>query len=333
MGKPIIGLTMGDAAGIGPELIIRLYQEKGLSDKAKMIVIGDADIIEEAGKAVRSDVAINTVHSVNQALFRNGTIDVLDLNNLSRESFALGKVDKAIGKASVEYLIRALELALNNEIDAITSAPLNKEAMHMAGFHYAGQTELLADLTKTKKFGMMLIFGPIKMFYVTNHVSIRKALKKVKKEIILEKLSFINDALTEFHENKPIAVAALNPHAGEGGKMGTEEIEEIEPAVEEAVKRGIQVLGPLPADTLFLKAKEGVFGAVLAMYHDQGNIAAKLLKFGSGVTVVSGLPIVRTSVAHGTAFDIAGQGIASPEALIQAVLTAAEFVERKRSMP
>jgi len=329
MKKPIIGISMGDAAGIGPEIIAKLYLKKDLFDHARVVVIGDSGIMDEARKLVYPALKINPIQKIDQAVFIDDTIDVIDLNYLTRECHAIGRVDRAIGKAAVEYLLKAVELASSKQIDAITSAPLNKEAMHLAGFDYPGQTELLAEVTKTKKYGMMLSFGPIKMFYVTNHVAMRSALEKVRKDAILERLLFISDAIAEFHEDKPIAVAALNPHAGENGSMGHEEIEEIIPAIEEARKRGINVIGPVPADTLFVIAKEGVYGAVLAMYHDQGNIAAKLLNFGSGVTYVSGLPFIRTSVAHGTAFDIAGRGIASPDTLYQAVLTAVELFLRK----
>ena len=293
MEKSIIGITMGDAAGIGPELIIKLYQTKELFDKARLVVIGDTDIIDEARKMLKSEMRINTISDVKGARFQHGTIDVLDLDNLGREKFAIGKVDRTVGKAAVEYLTKAIELALNHEIDAITSAPLNKEAMHLAGYNYAGQTELLADLTRTKEFGMVLIFGPIKMFYVTNHVSMQDVLKQIRKGVVLSKIEFIHKILAGFwKDSRPIAVAALNPHAGEGGKMGHEEIEEIIPAIDEARNKGINVIGPLPADTLFVKAKEGIYSAVLVMYHDQGNIAAKLLNFGSGITVVAGLPII-----------------------------------------
>ncbi|MBN1427084.1 MAG: 4-hydroxythreonine-4-phosphate dehydrogenase PdxA [Anaerolineae bacterium] len=332
MEKPIIGISMGDAAGIGPEIIAKLFAKQDLFDKVRLVVIGDADIMDEARKLVQGHLRIHPILNVNQATFEENTIDVIDLDNLSREYHAIGKVDAAVGRASVEYLLKAVELVSSHQIHAITSAPLNKEAMHLAGSSYPGQTELLADVTKSKRFGMMLLFGPIKMFYVTNHVSLRTALEKVKRDTILERLVFIDEVISEFREEKPIAVAALNPHAGENGSMGMEEITEIIPAIEEARKRGINVVGPVPADTIFVSARQGIYGAVLAMYHDQGNIAAKLLNFGSGVTYVSGLPFVRTSVAHGTAFDIAGRGVASPDTLYQAVVTAAELFLQKSSL-
>lgn len=330
MEKPVIGLTMGDAAGIGPEIIVKASQEKKVHGKARIVVIGDADIIEEARRSLVSKIKINTIHSVHQAEYRPGILDVIDLDNLPKESFATGKEDKATGEASAEYLQYAVKLALSGEIDAIASAPVNKAALHLAGYNYPGQTEMIAELTKTTKFEMMLIFGPMKIFYVTNHVSMREAIEGVREEIIYEKLFFIHKALLEFGEKKPIVVAALNPHGGESGRMGREEIDEIKPAVERAIDAGVDVCGPLPADTLFIKAKEGMFGAILVMYHDQGNTPAKLLNFGAGVTYICGLPIIRTSVAHGTAFDIAGRGIASPDTFIQAILAASDLALQRR---
>lgn len=330
MKKPIIGITMGDAAGIGPELIVKLFATTELHDLARMIVIGDADVMDAACSAMNADTKINVIDDVRSAKFEQGTMDLIDLDNLGREHFASGRVDKTIGQAAVAYTIKAAELAMKGEIDAIASAPLNKEAMHLAGFDYAGQTELLADITKTEKYAMVLYFGPIKMFYVTNHVSLSDALKSINKDAILAKIKFIHETLSELGEsNTSIAVAALNPHAGENGKMGHEEIDEISPAIMEARNDGINAIGPVPADVLFVKAKEGIYGAVLVMYHDQGNIAAKLLNFGSGVTVVSGLPFIRTSVAHGTAYDIAGKGIASPNTLIEAIKLAVTLANNK----
>ena len=330
MRKALIGLTMGDAAGIGPELTVKVFSDRILMEMADMIVIGDSGILSEAIKMVNSDMTINTVGSVDEAVFKEGRMNVLDLKNIDVSLHASGKTNSECGRAACEYTEVAVKLALSGEIDAIASAPVNKDAMHLAGYDHAGQTEFIASLTNTHEFGMVLYFGPVKLFYVTNHVSLRDALDNVRKNIILSKIKFIHETLAGLGgKNNSIAVAAINPHAGEAGRMGRDEIEEIIPAVEAARELGIDALGPFPADTLFIKAKEGAYGAVLAMYHDQGNIAAKLMGFGSGVTAISGLPIIRTSVAHGTAFDIAGKGIASPDTLIQAVRLAVELVEAR----
>ena len=202
--------------------------------------------------------------------------------------------------------------------------------MHLAGYDFAGVTELLAHLTKSDKFAMVLTFGPIRLFYVTNHISMKKAYDGITKDNILEKIQGVNEALGDFGiENGKIAIAAFNPHGGEGGAMGDEEINEIIPAIEAAKQQGINALGPFPADTIFIHGRKGEFDAILAMYHDQGNIAAKLMGFGAGVTVVAGLPIIRTSVAHGTAFDIAGKGIAGADTFIAAIKTAGEIAVKR----
>ena len=333
MKKPTIGITMGDAAGIGPEIITKTYQKKEIFSSANIIVIGDKSIIKEAMTLVKSDIQLNIITSIKQAKFKYKVMDLIDLNILNKSKFAIGKVDKEIGKASVQYIIEATQLALSREIDAIVSAPLNKTSMHLAGYNYAGQTELLANLTNSQEYGMILFFGPIKICFVTNHVSMKNALKKIKKRNILTKIEFLHKTLLLFNEkNLPIAVTGLNPHAGENGKLGEEEIKEIIPAINEARNKGINVIGPFPADTVFVNAKKHIYSAILVMYHDQGNIAAKLLNFGSGVTFISGLPIIRTSVAHGTAFDIAGHGIALPNALINAVKLAISLVLKKKKL-
>jgi 4-hydroxythreonine-4-phosphate dehydrogenase len=284
------------------------------------------------GKAVAllgSKLKINVCTTVKDADFSPSVLNVVDLANLPEAIFAKGQVDPVAGKAAIEYISRAVEMALAGEIDAISSAPINKEAMHLAGYDFAGVTELLAYLTNSKEYAMVLVLGPIRLFYVANHVSMREALESVTKETVLSKIRQVNKALGDFGiTGGKIAVAALNPHGGEGGAMGTEEAKEIIPAIEAAKSEGIDALGPFPADTIFIRGRKGDFDAILVMYHDQGNIAAKLLGFGSGVTVVTGLPIIRTSVAHGTAFDIAGTGTASPETLIAAIRTAGEIAKK-----
>lgn len=328
--KPIIGLAMGDAAGIGPELIVKALQRPETIENLDALVVGDSKIMQKAIDVLGRNMILKVCQSSEDADFSEGIINVIDMDNLPIESFAMGKVDPVTGKAAVEYTEKAVEMALGREIDAIASAPVNKEAMHLAGYDFAGVTELLAHLTKSEKFAMVLIFGPIRLFYVTNHVSMRKVYDSIKKGIILKKIQGVNDALGDFGiENGKIAVAAFNPHGGEGGAMGNEEISEIIPAIKAAKQKGIDAMGPYPADTIFINGRKGEFDAILAMYHDQGNIAAKLMDFGAGVTVVAGLPIIRTSVAHGTAFDIAGKGIAGADTFIAAIKTAGEIAIKR----
>ena len=330
--RPIVGLPMGDAAGIGPEIIVKALDDPQATGDLDALIIGDARIMAKAVALLGSKLQIKTCTAAGDADFSPGVLNVVDLANLPEDIFAKGVVDPVAGNAAIEYIRRAVEMALAGEIDAITSAPVNKEAMHLAGCDFAGVTELLGHLTKTRHYAMVLVLGPIRLFYVTNHVSMREALESVTKETVLSKIRQVNGALGDFGiTGGKIAVAALNPHAGEGGAMGAEETDAIGPAIEAAKSEGIDALGPFPADTIFLRGRKGEFDAILVMYHDQGNIAAKLLGVGSGVTVVTGLPIIRTSVAHGTAFDIAGTGTASPENLIAAIRTAGEIAARKNN--
>jgi len=321
---------MGDAAGIGPELIVKALEQPETTRDLDALVIGDAVIMEQAIKVLGSDLTINVCASSSDMDFSKHVVNVIDMGLLEANDFAKGTVDAKIGKAAVIYTEKAVQMAVDRQIDAISSAPVNKEAMHSAGYDFAGVTELLAHLTKSKKFALVLIFGPIRLFYVTNHVSMKKACDSIKKDVILSKIEGVNEALRDFGvEHGKIAVAAFNPHAGEGGSMGHEEIDEIIPALKAAKEQGIKALGPFPADTIFINGRRGDFDAILVMYHDQGNIAAKLMDFGAGVTVVAGLPIIRTSVAHGTAFDIAGKGIAAPDTYIAAIKTAGEIAIKR----
>lgn len=326
--KKRIAISMGDAAGIGPELLIKLFLRNDID--ANMVVVGDMKVLEAANDVLGNKLKLRCVSTDNGLTTDKSTMNVIDIKMLQKKYFALGHVDKLSGKASVEYLLKTAQMAQDGLVDAIASAPLNKEAMQLGGYNFQGQTELLADFAKTKEFAMVLFFGPIKLFYLTNHVSLKTALESIRYEIIMKKITFIDKILKNMkEENRKIAVMALNPHAGENGKMGIEEINEIAPAIKKAKEGGIQAIGPIPADSVFIKAKAGEYGAVLAMYHDQGNIAAKLLNFGSGVTYIAGLPFIRTSVAHGTAYDIAGRGIADESTLVEAVKLAIRLAKER----
>ena len=239
-------------------------------------------------------------------------------------------MDAEAGQAAVVYTQEAGRLAMNGVIDAIVSAPLNKEAMRAAGYPYEGQTQILGELTGSKRYGMILIFGYLRVLMLTTHVSLRKACDAVTREKVLAMIELGDESLKRFGIPKPrIAVAGLNPHSGEGGLFGTEELEGSIPAINEARARGIDALGPVPADVVFLQARDGQFDLVLAMYHDQANMASKLLGFGEVVTLLAGLPIIRTSVGHGTAYDIAGRGVASEVNFVCAIKAAAEFAVLK----
>ena len=335
--KPTIGITMGDAAGVGPEIISKALSLKEIYEVCKPAVIGDSKVMEQAVKIAKVNLKVNPIRDLKEAIFEHGTIDVIDLRNIELNKLVMGKVNAMAGKASVDYIKKAVALALSDAIKAIVTAPISKEAINKAGYHYSGHTELLADLTKTRDYTMMLIAGPLRVTHVTTHMSLREACSKIRRERIYKVIKLTDKALREMEINDPrIAVAGLNPHCGEGGLFGREEIEEIKPAVEMARKEGINVVGPLPADTVFVRAKGGAYDAVVAMYHDQGHIPVKMLGLEwdekrrewtrvSGVNITIGLPIIRTSVDHGTAFGKAGKGTANPQSMIEAIKLAAKI--------
>ncbi len=326
--KPIIGITMGDAAGIGPEIIIKTLALPRIYETCCPIVIGDAQTLIVDSRT--EPLKVNVVDRVDRCLFHHGTVDVLKVKDIDLTGVEKGKVSPKAGKAAVEFLLKAITLACNQEIHAIVTAPINKEAINLAGYHYQGHTEILATKTNTLNYAMMLTAGTLRVIHVTTHVALQKACELITKTKILDTIELAHSALQTLGFQRPhIAVAGLNPHAGESGLFGREEIEHILPAVEEAKAKGIKVEGPAPPDTVFLKAMQGHYDIVVAMYHDQGHIPLKLLGFEKGVNVTLGLPIIRTSVDHGTAFDIAGLGKANPDSMIEAITMAAEFANKK----
>jgi 4-hydroxythreonine-4-phosphate dehydrogenase len=285
--------------------------------------------VNEAVK--RRDIVIHPVSSVKECLFKPGTIDVYDMRNIEAQKVKIGKVDAASGEAAFSSVKKAIELALAGEIDATITNPLNKEALNLAGHHYAGHTEIYADFTGVKNYSMMLADGDLRVVHVSTHVSLREACERVKKDRVLKVIELAYNACRSLGISGPrVAVAALNPHAGEGGLFGREEIEEITPAIEAAQSKGINATGPIPPDTVFAKALGGMYDIVVAMYHDQGHIPLKVLGFQydkaagkwqtvNGVNITLGLPIIRSSVDHGTAFDQAWQGSASEVSLLSAI--------------
>jgi len=332
MDRPIVAVTMGDASGIGPEIIVKTFQNAEIQSVARLIVIGDARIMRGALKFAKGQPPeINAVKSIKEARFLRGLIDVLDLDNLELSKVKIGQVCAPCGKAAIEYLEKAIALAMNKEVDAIATAPINKEAIRKAGFKFPGHTELLAKRTKTKDYAMMFVSDPFWVMLVTTHLPLSKVSKAVTKKKVLQTIKLANEFLYNIRGKKPkIGVAGLNPHAGEGGMFGNEEKKAIKPAIEEAKKMGINVKGPISPDGIFYLANVGLFDIVIAMYHDQGLIPLKLLSFNKSVNVTVGLPIIRTSVDHGTGFDIAGKGWANPTSLIEAIKVAAHFAKSKK---
>lgn len=334
---------MGDAAGIGPEIIAKALSTKDIYDICDPIVIGDAEVMKKSVDIAKVILKIRPVQSINEAKFQYRIVDVLDLGNLNAKEIKMGRISTRAGKASVEYVQKAVQLASEGKIHAIATAPINKEAMNRAGYKYSGHTDLLASLTNTKDYAMMLITESLKVTHVTTHMSLRDACNSIKKERVLKVIMLTYRALQDMGIRQPrIAVASLNPHAGEGGLFGNEEEKEISPAIQAAKKTGIDVNGPMPADTIFVKARGGAFDAVVAMYHDQGHIPVKLagLEWNEpdkkwvavgGVNMTIGLPIIRTSVDHGTAYGKAGKGTANPQSMIEAVRLASRMVKLKQA--
>ena len=329
--RPTVGITMGDPAGIGSEIVVKAYP--AIVDEVNPIVIGDAETVRVARDVCDSPLAVEAVDRVADAAFDPERIPVLDLDNVADLEF--GVVREAYGRASLAYVERAIELAREGTIDAIATAPINKQATRLAGSEYAGHTGMLADYTDTEEYSMMLIEGDLRVTHVSTHVPLREAVERVTTESVRSTIRVTDEALRELGIASPaIAVAGLNPHASDGGLLGDEEREAIEPAIERAREEGIDVSGPESPDTVYVRAADGEFDCVVSMYHDQGHIPIKMLGFSragdvSGVNVTIGLPIVRTSVDHGTAFDIAGEGVASERSMVEAVRVAADLARRR----
>ena len=328
---------MGDPASIGPEIAVKALLMEKISSICRPLIVGDARTFVNTIAQLGLHAAVNPVSAVRDAKFHPGAIDVLDMKTVDQDQFVWGKVSAMAGHASFEAVRKVIELAMAGEIDATVTGPINKKSINEAGHHFAGHTEIYAHYTGTSKYGMLLVEDNMKVIHVSTHVSLRQACDLVKKDRVLAVIELLHNGLIRLGEsNLKIGVAGLNPHAGDSGLFGTEDEQEILPAVLEARRLGYDVEGPVPPDTLFAKAATGHYGGVVAMYHDQGHIPFKLSGFKwnaaqqrmdsvKGVNITMGLPIIRTSVDHGTAFEIAGKGIASPDAMILAIEAAVQL--------
>lgn len=329
--KPVIGITMGDPASIGPEITTKVLGLSKIYENCNPVVIGETSIMNEAVRLTCSNISINPITNVSEAKFSHGTIDVLDMGIVNMSKVTPGKISAITGEASFRYVEKVIKMAMDNEIDATVTNAISKEAINLANHKYAGHTEIYATLTNTKKYTMLLVHEHIRVVHVSTHVSLRQACDLVKKDRVLEVIHLANKACKAIGIDAPkIAVTGLNPHSGEEGMFGTEEIDEIIPAINEAQSQGVNVEGPIPPDTVFPKARGKWYDIVVAMYHDQGHIPLKLEGFiydvekkawtsVSGVNITLGLPIIRTSVDHGTAMDMAYRNTASPTSLKSAV--------------
>lgn len=330
MKKPILGITMGDAAGVGPEIIVKALSTSEIYDISRPVVFGDLKIMERAVKIIGADLRCHAIQDPADGKYERGTIDVVDLNNLPAD-LPFAKVDGRAGKAAYEYIEKACSFAMKKEVHAIVTAPLNKEALNLGGVHFPGHTEILGHLMGQKDFSMMLTSPKLRVIHATTHIAYRDVPQALTKERIFKVIELAQETLQLMGIEKPrIVVAGLNPHSGEHGLFGDEEETKILPAIKEAQAKGWEVSGPEPPDTVFHRAANlDEFDIVVVMYHDQGHIPIKVLGFDSGVNVTVGLPCIRTSVDHGTAFPVAGTGKAKPDSMMEALRLGAQMAKVK----
>ncbi|MCJ7645965.1 4-hydroxythreonine-4-phosphate dehydrogenase PdxA [bacterium] len=330
---PKIVITMGDSAGIGPEVIVKALSLPEVYKICQPIVIGDAEVLESIlgfskGLCSKGELRLNPIRDIGNARFDYGVIDLFDLENIDMDRLRPGRVDPMCGKAAFEYIKKGVEIIQSTGAKGMVTAPLCKKSMEEAGFSYPGHTELLAELTGTKDFAMMLVGGNLKVVLVTRHLPLKEVASSLSKQKVLLAIRLGVEAMKAFGIDLPrVAVCALNPHAGEWGVLGKEEIETIIPAVEEARKEGIAISGPLPSDKGFYDTAGGRYDLAVAMYHDQAQIPVKLLCFTKSVNVTLGLPFVRTSPCHGTGFDIAGQNRANSQSFVEAIKLAVKLMK------
>lgn len=340
--KPVLAITMGDPAGIGPEIAVKTFSNKSIYETCNPVLVGHIPTMEKAIKLLNTKISLHPIQDISDVDFNPERINIIPVGEKYKNTITIGKTSADAGDIAFEAVVTAIELAKAGKVDGTVTGPIHKESINLAGHHFSGHTEIYAHYTNTKKYAMLLADETFAVIHATTHVSLRQACDLIKKDRIVEVIQLLDNGLKQLGvENPRIGVAGLNPHSGDGGLFGTEEIEEIVPAVEEAKNMNINVEGPVPADTLFSLAAGGKFDGCVAMYHDQGHIPFKVLGFNwdrekktmksvKGVNITLGLPIIRTSVDHGTAFEIAGKGIASPDALIHAIEYAIKLAKTKR---
>jgi 4-phospho-D-threonate 3-dehydrogenase / 4-phospho-D-erythronate 3-dehydrogenase len=327
--RAIIAIPMGDPAGIGPEITMKSLAKKEIYDACKPLVIGDAAVLEKAITIVGAELKINEVVSPEEGKYELGTVDVINLNNIDMDQLQYGKVSAQGGQGAFEYIKKAVELAMAGEVEALATTPINKESLKAANVPYIGHTEMLEALAGSNDPLTMFEVRGMRIFFLTRHLSLKDAIAAMTKERVHDYLIRCDKALARLGvENRRWAVAGLNPHSGEGGLFGWEEVEQIRPGIEMAVADGINVVGPVPADSVFFQALNGKYDAVLSLYHDQGHIAAKMTDFHGTISITNGLPFLRTSVDHGTAFDIAGKNIAESTSMEECIKLAAQYAPK-----
>jgi 4-hydroxythreonine-4-phosphate dehydrogenase len=327
--KPVILVTVGDPSGAGPEIALKALRDPAIAERCRPVLVGNRAVLERAASIVGETTPLRPCAGPRG--YREGEIHYVDCA-APAGPYEFAKVQASCGEAAFVYVKKAIELALAGEGDAVVTGPLNKEALNLAGHHYAGHTEIFTDLTNAKGTAMLLTGGPLRVIHVCTHVSLREACDRIKKDRILRVIQLADEAARGLGVGAPrVGVLGLNPHSGEGGLFGREEIEEIVPAIQEARAQGIDAAGPLPPDTAFLHCKNGKYDIAVAMYHDQGHIPLKLLDFMGGVNITVGLPIIRTSVDHGTVFGKAGKGTADESSMIRAIEAAVQLTQHRKT--
>ena len=326
MNKPFVAVPIGDPAGVGPEIVVKSVASKEVFDVARVVVVGDAKVLENACKIMNVDLRINKIDNPEDGDYSEGVLNLIDLDNIDMDQFEFGKVNGLCGKAAFAYIEKSIQLANDGLVDAVATTPINKESLRAGDINFIGHTEIFGELTNTEDPLTMFETNGMRIFFLTRHVSLRDMLDLIKKERIKDYVKRCLIALEKLGvKDGTMAIAGLNPHSGEHGLFGWEEVNEVTPAIEELQAEGYKVVGPIGADSVFHQAAIGRYNSVLSLYHDQGHIAAKTLDFEKTISITNGMPILRTSVDHGTAFDIAGKGIVSAVSMIEAILLAAKY--------
>lgn len=326
MKKPLIAVPIGDPAGVGPEIVAKSVASGDVFEAADCVIVGDKTIIENAIKIVGEDLTVHVISEPEEGDYRKGILNLIDLGNVDMAKFEFGKVNGMCGKAAYEYIAKCIELANKGKVDAVATTPINKESLRAGGINYIGHTEIFGALTETEDPLTMFETNGMRVFFLTRHVSLREMLDMITKDRIIDYVKRCMKALEKLGvTDGTMAIAGLNPHSGEHGLFGWEEVNEIMPAIEELQAEGYKVVGPIGADSVFHQVAQGRYNSVLSLYHDQGHIATKTLDFEKTIAITNGMPILRTSVDHGTAFDIAGKGIVSAVSMIEAILLAAKY--------
>ena len=324
MERSRIAVTLGDPAGIGPEIVAKTFNVKELYDEADIVLVGDKNVLERALEVTGLDLKINVIENVTDGKYEYGTIDLIDLKNMSKD-YKFGEVSAECGKAAYEYIFKAGELAMNGEVESVATSPINKESLRAAEVPYIGHTEMFEEISGVHDPLTMFEVEGLRVFFLSRHLSLKDAIDQVKYDRVLDYIERSTEAMNRLGVDGTLAVAGLNPHSGEHGLFGYEEVDELEPAIKEARNRGIDVVGPIGADSVFAQGLQGKYSAVLSLYHDQGHIATKTYNFMKTISLTNSMPFLRTSVDHGTAFDVAGKNIASEVSMVEAVKLAAKY--------